>query len=896
MKRVLLLRCLILFQFIYSFAQCPDGNNIDGDGDGVVDCIDPCNTIANSIIGNGSFESDLIGWNIPQNQSNFSVTENANESLHGNKFLKIDAPNAATFEGHAIESEQFVLQPNIAYSLRFPVKKLSSADGDAFRWALVDSDGVYRHLNNYYNITTDWETITIDLQINFSNFSNNVFRLRMEFGLSTVDMAVDKIEFFEQSQGFDPAYQDVDLDGQPDCGVVDVSNHPDYNTLVAFYNATNGNNWSNNTNWLDTSQPISSWYGITENNGRVSRLDLNTNQLQGTIPPEIGNLIFLDYLDLRSNFLNGNLPSELGNLQNATWLDFRFNRFEGSIPSSITTLPNLSVFVISNNNLSGDIPDFSNQAMSNLDFLWIDNNQFVFTDFENEFLDYSANIGTGFTYEPQQQIDVVKGIVVDISKSITLETLPNLGTNLNIDWYRTDEIGNFIFLENGLTYNLTVNSTADYGDYYYFVTSNIVTSLVLLSQSITIGPDPSTHPDYNALIALYNTLDGPNWNNPWDITTPINAWDSSQRLQFDAVTNRVTEFDYGGAGLSGIIPPEIGDLTDLKTLIIIGNNISGEIPEEIWTLTKLKMLILGGQQSKQLLLSNGIPPEIANLKDLEWLNLTQIPLTQPLQPELFNLPQLLRLRIVECGLTGTLPAELAGISDVLAIGNEFEGTIPQEFLEAIENSNLSIAGNYFNFSDLKPLATTNNYTRLRYSPQRTQDVEEDITTGVGADLTLNVNDTNINRNAKTTAMNNSYQWYKDDVIITGANEASYTINNAQVADSGVYICEITNTILPDLVIVRAPITVVIDATLDVSTKDTDEISIYPIPAANWLTIKSYNLQDAKVKIFDINGRLIVSEILNGNSNSLNVEHLQSGTYILKIEDKNKVQTKRFVKR
>ena len=678
--------------------------------------------------------------------------------------------------------------------------------------------------------------------------------------------------------------------------------HPDYNALVAIYNASTGDVWNNNTNWLDNDKPISSWYGVTEINNRVSRLDLNTNQLQGTIPPEIGDLTFLDYLDLRSNFLNGNLPTELGNLQNATWFDFRFNQFEGSIPNSLTTIPNLFVFIVSNNNLSGDIPDFSNQALNNLDFLWVDNNQFVFADFENEYFNYNTNIATGFIFDTQQSIDVAQGIVVDISNSILLETLTNLGTNLNIDWYRTDASGSFIFLANGLTYNLTVNSTLDYGDYYYFVTSNIVPSLGLLSQPITIGPDPSTHPDYDALIALYNALDGSNWNNPWDVTKPINTWDTSFRLQFDPVTNRVTDFEYSNAGLSGIMPPEIGDLTALRRLWVFGNNITGELPVELWTLNNLTELIIGSQQSGSaytpgdMALTNGIPPEISNLQQLEWLNLNGIQLTLPLQQELFNLPNLFRLRLQDCAIAGQLPAGLANIDDVRVERNEFNGTLPPEIINAIGNLRLAVTNNYFDFSDLEALALSNNYQFIEYSPQRTQDIAENIISSVGADITLNVNDTDVNRESNDTAMNNIYQWYKDDVLITEATNNTYTLFNAQVNDSGDYNCEITNSILPDLTIVRAPITVTIDASLTVASNSNEtEFSFYPNPVKNWLNINFGNTHRRSITIADVSGKIILNQKNASNLLALDVSTLSNGLYFLNISSEGKNQVKKFIK-
>ena len=44
--------------------------------------------------------------------------------------------------------------------------------------------------------------------------------------------------------------------------------------LVEFYNATNGANWDNNTNW-NSSAPLNQWHGVSTNNGRVTRLDMN---------------------------------------------------------------------------------------------------------------------------------------------------------------------------------------------------------------------------------------------------------------------------------------------------------------------------------------------------------------------------------------------------------------------------------------------------------------------------------------------------------------------------------------------------------------------------------------------------------------------------------------------
>ena len=523
-------------------------------------------------------------------------------------------------------------------------------------------------------------------------------------------------------------------------------------------------------------------------------------------------------------------------------------------------------------------------------------------DFENEYITYNADIGSNFVYQPQQDIDVTKGFTVDISNSILLESLPNLGTNLNIDWYRTDINGDFIYLNSGPTFNLTINTSADYGDYYYFVTSNNVPLLGLLSRAITIGPDPSTHPDYDALIALYNAFDGPNWTNPWDITTPIETWDPSFRLQFDDVTNRVVHFDYSGQNLTGIIPPEIGDLTELTGLWLFGNNITGEVPAEIWTLTNLRELVIGSQTSGEaytpgaLTLTNGIPSEIANLQQLEWLNLNGIALTLPLESEVYNLPNLIRIRLQDCGITGQLPAGLANISDVRVERNEFEGTIPTEILTSSGNLRLGITGNYFDFSDLEPLVSAANIQFLELSPQRTRDEEQTINSAPGMDITLEVNDTDITLEQHETAMNNEYQWFKDSIAIPGANANTYTILNAQEPDSGVYYCEITNSLVTDLIIRRADITLNIDATLSLPTDESNIIKIYPNPTSNWLNIHLATTTNTVITLFDINGKKVYNNNLNSSINAIDISHFDSGVYILNLLTDSKSITKRIIKK
>jgi hypothetical protein len=126
--------------------------------------------------------------------------------------------------------------------------------------------------------------------------------------------------------------------------------------LITLYNSTDGANWSNNSGWLGTSTPCS-WYGVTCQGGHVTQLDLHKNQLSGSIPPELGNLVYLERLHLRGNQqLSGNIPPELGNLVNLRELNLWGTNKSGNIPPELGNLTNLQYLLLYGGHLSGNIP------------------------------------------------------------------------------------------------------------------------------------------------------------------------------------------------------------------------------------------------------------------------------------------------------------------------------------------------------------------------------------------------------------------------------------------------------------------------------------------------------------------------------------------------------------
>ena len=125
--------------------------------------------------------------------------------------------------------------------------------------------------------------------------------------------------------------------------------------VIALYDSLGGTNWTNKTNWK-TNQPLASWYGITVEKGRVTRIVLENNQLSGQIPAAIGNLDTLNNLDLQNNLITGILPVEIGNLVKLDSLNLFNTNIGGTIPDTIVNLSELQYLDLSAS-FSGPIPD-----------------------------------------------------------------------------------------------------------------------------------------------------------------------------------------------------------------------------------------------------------------------------------------------------------------------------------------------------------------------------------------------------------------------------------------------------------------------------------------------------------------------------------------------------------
>ncbi|HRG67150.1 MAG TPA: MopE-related protein, partial [Saprospiraceae bacterium] len=153
--------------------------------------------------------------------------------------------------------------------------------------------------------------------------------------------------------------------------------HPDYPALVSFYNSTNGASWTNKTGWINYASNcnVCTWFGVVcTSAGRVSAINLGSNNLSGTIPSAITALTQLTRLNLYSNNFSGTLPNFLDDLPLLEYVDLGNNNFSGSIPSSFGDAPNLRTLYLDNNNFAGTLPAFL--VIPPISVLWLNDNNF----------------------------------------------------------------------------------------------------------------------------------------------------------------------------------------------------------------------------------------------------------------------------------------------------------------------------------------------------------------------------------------------------------------------------------------------------------------------------------------------------------------------------------------
>jgi len=142
-----------------------------------------------------------------------------------------------------------------------------------------------------------------------------------------------------------------------DCATATGLPQSECEALVALYAATGGDDWYNKPGWLQTTTPCT-WYGVTCDAGHVTQVSLLSNNLNGALPPEIGDLTALTRLYLWGNAVSA-LPPEISNLTALTWLDLESNILS-TLPPEIGNLTALENLFLDYNALSALPPEIGN--------------------------------------------------------------------------------------------------------------------------------------------------------------------------------------------------------------------------------------------------------------------------------------------------------------------------------------------------------------------------------------------------------------------------------------------------------------------------------------------------------------------------------------------------------
>ncbi len=385
------------------------------------------------------------------------------------------------------------------------------------------------------------------------------------------------------------------------------------------------------------------------------------------------------------------------------------------------------------------------------------------------------------------------------------------------------------------TFNFTPSVALNIGDIIVATAIDADGNTSEFSKDLLVFPLQGIHPDdYAALIALYNATNGANWFNSsgWLTDPDVENWygittDGSP----PSATRRVREIRLGSNNLTGRLPTEIGNLVDARIFWVMGNNIidtipssvgnlvnlvdirlhdnpiSGEIPSSMGNLVNLQILGFGDMQ-----LTGQIPTTFANLSSIQEIYIQGNDLTGNINPAIFNttnFPNLTLLRLAFNRLSGTIPNTLGdlNLSELSLNNNLFTDMEDFSSKTSFNPAILNVAYNKLEFDDIKPnVPKFTLFTSSGYSPQAEFGTLQNFALVSGASQSFSVSTPN-----PATPPTNTYQWYKDDVPITGATSSSYTITNYNPSnDAGVYYCIATNSGVPGLELKSANVLVATD--------------------------------------------------------------------------------------
>ncbi|CAL5383924.1 unnamed protein product [Camellia sinensis] len=348
-------------------------------------------------------------------------------------------------------------------------------------------------------------------------------------------------------------------------------------------------------------------------------LYLSNCNIEGRIPPGIGNLTELINLELAQNSLSGEIPTEVSKLSKLWQLEFYANNLIGKIPVGFGNLTSLEKFDGSNNTLQGDLSEL--RSLNNLVSLQLYKN--------------------GFSGEIPPELGEFKKLV-NLSLYMNQLTGPlprNLGS-----WAEFDSID---VSENFLTGPIPPD----------ICKMGKMRKLLMIQNKIT-GEIPATYANCTSLLRFRVS------NNSLSGVVPSGIWGLPIVGFIDVAINR----------FEGPITSDIGNANSLAQLFVYNNQFSGELPPEISKSNALTDINLGYNQ-----FSGKIPATIGELKQLNSLRLENNMFSGPIPESIGSCVALNQINMAHNSLSGEIPAsigQLLGLNSLNLSENELSGQIP----------------------------------------------------------------------------------------------------------------------------------------------------------------------------------------------------------------------------
>ncbi|KAK8928726.1 Piriformospora indica-insensitive protein 2 [Platanthera zijinensis] len=159
-------------------------------------------------------------------------------------------------------------------------------------------------------------------------------------------------------------------------------------------------------------------------------------------------------------------------------------------------------------------------------------------------------------------------------------------------------------------------------------------------------------------------------------SSPVNQTTHIPSQDWNKLSSSLETLEFrSNRGISGQIPPVLGQLVNLQSLILTQNSLSGEIPRELGNLARLKRLTLSYNQ-----LSGRVPASLGeNLGDLLIMDISSNSLTGPLPSSLGGLASVLKFDLSNNFLSGNLPLELCKLKKLTLLdlrNNNISGGLP----------------------------------------------------------------------------------------------------------------------------------------------------------------------------------------------------------------------------